>query len=505
MSRSRHARALLLIGLALAAPSGCGTGTEHQSSDAARLSPIAPAHTWAEPNGDLTNRRWVDGPIDASSVSRLRVAWTLPLDATAGYAATPVVADGVLYTQDLQSNVMAIELDSGRVLWSTYYEQWNIGPNGVSVAGGRVFGATYSHVFALEARTGRELWKREIAIHEGDAVDMAPAYKDGTLYISSAVHGPGAVGTLWALDPESGAVKWRWAQVPEDLWGHDDVNAGGGMWHPPAFDEQGNLYAGIANPLPFPGTDEDPWGSSRPGPNRWNNSLVKLDARTGQFLWGRQVLPHDLYDWDLQCPPILTRVGDRQVVVAAGKMGFVYLFDAADGRLLWKRSVGRHNGHDADNLRAMRGEPIRLPAKIWPGNWGGVETQMASDGKTVYVPVIDLWVRYESQTRSTVQNLMRGAGEVTAIDIASGRVRWRHRLPHSPYGAATLVNDLVFTTTFDGQLWALAADSGRVVWHSQLSAGTYATVSASGDTLITAANTPLARGQEAQIVAYRLA
>ncbi|HET6447992.1 MAG TPA: PQQ-binding-like beta-propeller repeat protein [Conexibacter sp.] len=492
--------------LALVMLAGCGAGAEDRTSAPApstprAAAPMRPAHVWGAPNGDPANRRWVDGPIDAASVSRLRVAWTRPL--TNGYAATPVVAGDVLYTQDLQSNVVAIDLHSGRTLWTSAFEQPVIGPNGVNVVDGRVFGATHTDAFALDARTGRALWTREIALHTGDTIDMAPGYEDGTVYVSTAVQGPGAVGTLWALDAESGAVRWKWAQVPEGLWGRPDVNAGGGMWHPPAFDGEGHLYAGIANPLPFPGTPEDPWGGSRPGPNRWNNSLVKLDARSGKLLWGRQVLPHDIYDWDLECPPILARVGSRQVVLAAGKMGVVYAFDA-DGRLLWKRSVGRHNGHDDDNLRALRGQSIDLPEKIWPGNWGGVETQMASDGQTVYVPVVDLWIRYRSQVDWQVQDILAGTGELVAIDIASGRVRWSRRLPHSPYGAATVVNDLVVTTTYDGQVWALDAASGAVAWRSRLPAGSFAPVAVSDDMLITAGNMPLTAGQEPRIVAYRL-
>ena len=112
----------------------------------------------------------------------------------------------------------------------------------------------------------------------------------------------GDVATLWALDAATGRARWTWEEVPASLWGHPFVNGGGGLWHPPAFDDDGGLYVAIANPVPWPGTEERPWGRSRPGPNRWNNSIVKLDARTGRFLWGRQVLPHDLYDWDLAVP-----------------------------------------------------------------------------------------------------------------------------------------------------------------------------------------------------------
>src|SRR5262249_27665669 len=158
--------------------------------------------------------------------------------------------------------------------------------------------ATPSSAFALDARTGGVLWSTGLARHPGDAIDMAPGYADGTVFVSTAVAGAGAVGTLWALDATTGRAKWTWRQVPADLWGRPDVNSAGGMWHPPAFDGHGAAYVSIANPLPFPGTHEGPWGGTRPGPNRWTNSIAKLDARSGRVLWARQVLQHDLYDWD---------------------------------------------------------------------------------------------------------------------------------------------------------------------------------------------------------------
>ncbi len=204
--------AIAVVLLALASLAGCGSSDRRADADetVARASKRAlamlPAHTWWAPNGDTANQRWVDGPIDSSSVSQLRVAWAVPL--TARYAATPVVSRGVLYTQDLQSNVQAIDVRSGRVLWTTYYEETDIGPNGVNVVGQRVFGATYTHAFALDARTGRELWSRQISAHEGDAIDMAPGYSDGTVYVSTAVQAAGAVGTLWALDAASGCLRF---------------------------------------------------------------------------------------------------------------------------------------------------------------------------------------------------------------------------------------------------------------------------------------------------------
>jgi outer membrane protein assembly factor BamB len=495
--RCLSALAALVVALGVGV-GGCGEGSEGGSS-------AVPADaSWPAPNGDPANHRHVDGAIDAASVDRLKVAWKVPL--AAGYAATPIVLDGVVYTQDLQSNVYAVELDSGRVLWTKGYGESDIGPNGVNVVDERVFGATATRAFALDAKTGRELWGTTLVRHPGDTIDMAPGYKDGTLYVSTAVSGPGAVGTLWALDAETGKPRWSWEQVPADLWGHPEINSGGGMWHPPAFDGEGNLYASIANPLPFPGRVAWPWGASRPGPNRWTNSLVKLDARSGKLLWGRQVLPHDVYDWDLEGPTILDRVDGRLIALTSGKMGFVYAFDAGDGTLLWKRSVGQHNGHDRDNLLAMRAPERlpKLPQRILPGWWGGVETQMASDGRTVFVPVNDFPIVWRNQERFHIANPLAGTGELVAIDVASGRVRWERKLPHTPYGAATIASDLVFTTTYDGTVWALRRSSGEIVWTSHLPGGTNAPLAVAGDALVAAASVPLRPGEQPVLVAYRL-
>jgi outer membrane protein assembly factor BamB len=488
---------LALLATCAVVAAGCGgegAGNEADTTGSA----------WTLPNADASNTRFARGPIDSSTVRRLRVAWRLPL--TAGYATTPVVQDGVAYIQDLDSDVQAIELKTGHVRWTAHFHDPNVGPNGVTLGDGRVYGATNTNVFALDPTSGKRLWSRRIVRNRAEAIDMAPGYANGTVYVSPAVRTPGSAGVLWALDAATGRPRWRWAEVPASLWGHPKVNAGGGLWHPPSFDGDGNLYVGVANPLPFLGTQAYPWGSSRPGPNRWNNSIVKLNATTGKFVWGRQVLPHDVYDWDLEAPVILARPGGRPIALASGKMGIVYAFDAQSGELLWRRSVGLHNGHDRDNLLAMRGDTgqLRFPLRVLPGDWGGVQTPMASDGTTVYVPVNNLYVVYHAQRQSERQDLMQGTGEIVALDIATGRVRWVRRLPHSTYGAATVSNDVVFTTTFEGTVWGISTRTGEVLWRAALPAATNAPVGVAGDTLLAAGSLPYVEGQQPAIVAYRL-
>jgi alcohol dehydrogenase (cytochrome c) len=323
--RWRLAAVGVTIALAVASTVGCGSTDPR---------PAGPSRDWAVPNADLANTRNVPSLVDRSTVGDLKVAWTMPVNS---FASTPVVVDGVVYAQDLASNVYAIDLASGGLRWERRYDVTAIGPNGLNVADGRVYGVTTTFVFALEQRTGRELWRRTLVRHDHEGIDMAPGEHDGVVFVSTVParpevqYGPGARPVLWALDGATGRPRWHWAQLPRDLWGAPDVNTGGGMWHPPAFDGRGHLYVSVANPAPFPGTDRQPWGASRPGPNKWTNSILKLDERSGRIVWGRQVLPHDLYDWDLQGPVILTRVRGRDVALVAGKMGYVFEFDAGSG------------------------------------------------------------------------------------------------------------------------------------------------------------------------------
>ncbi len=342
---------------------------------------------------------------------------------------------------------------------------------------------------------------------------MAPGYKDGVVYISTVpgnargfYRGDG-VGIVHALNGETGQRIWSFYTVPLSLWDpqHRDINSGGGLWHPPAFDDDNNIYIDVANPAPWPGTERFPWAQSRPGPNLFTNSLVKLDASTGEIEWYQQVLPHDVYDWDLHLPPILTESGGKRIVLSSGKQGYVYAFDADSGDRLWSRAVGIHNGHDRDNELALAGryEQLEMPVTVYPGILGGVETQMAVDDGVVFAPVVDLPVHFESQERQRL-DIAGGRGQMVALNVKDGSQKWVHRFSTPPYGAATVVNNLVFTTTFDGMLWALDIDTGHVIWSTRLQAGTNATVAIAGDTLITAASFPQGAGQRAEIVAYRI-
>jgi outer membrane protein assembly factor BamB len=515
---ARRLSGMALLALVGALLAGCGSGGPTVPSAAP-----PEAHdwkdAWPEPNGDLANTRQASSSISSSNVHDLGIAWAKPIALHGAFgvmSATPVIAGGVVYVQDMASNVTAYSLKTGRHLWQTRFNAPDEGPNGVAVGYGLVYGATSDFAFALSAVNGKEVWRSaKLTRNSNEGIDMAPAVFDGHVYVSTvpgnskAFYAGNGVGRVFALDAQTGETAWVFDTVPPRIWAttakNVKTNSGGGLWHPPAFDGRGRMFIDIANPAPWPGTNAQPWGASRPGPNLYTDSLVRLDRRTGKLVWYRQMIPHDIYDWDLQLPPVIAEVDGKEVVVSAGKMGYVYETDATTGQLLWKRAVGVHNGHDFDPWRALSEDTtsLRTPEKVEPGPLGGVETQLAVSGGTIYAPIVDLPVTYQSQSKTKL-NIAGGSGELVALDAASGSILWDTKFKTPVYGAATVSHDLVFTTTFDGTVWALDRTNGSVVWKAKLPAGTNAPLAIAGDYLVTAASFPLAAGQQAQVIAYTL-
>ena len=535
VTRPTAASVTLLVAASLAI-GGCGStgssGTANCLSKSVQPAASGAAAGWMLPGGNLQNTRDVASPITSSNVSQLGVAWCVPVESTGearaagladSYATTPIVVNGVVYLQDLESNVMAIRLATGKVLWTHNYSSPNGGPDGVNVVNGTVYAATDNAAVALSAATGTQLWSRRLIGNDHEGIDMAPGYNDGTVYVSTVPVNPtvgqylgGAKGTLWALNAATGEPKWSWDEV-QNLWGSPTINSGGGLWDPPSFDSQGNIYIGIANPGPIGqgGWPKGyPWGTSRPGPDLYTDSVVKLSP-DGRLLWYYQLTPHDLYDWDLQNSPVLTTANGQPVVIDAGKAGIVIELNAQTGRLLWKLPVGVHSGHDNDGLLAENATPtstIPLPAKfdLEPGVFGGVESQLATNGSTVFAAVNNLAVPMSvtgvTESSSAFEaSIAKATGEMVAVNQDTGKIEWDVKLPSSPYGAATVTNNVVFTTTYSGDLYAFNAATGATLLKTPLSAGSNAPVTIAGDYVIVGAGVPsLSKSQHELIIAYKL-
>ena len=232
--------------------------------------------------------------------------------------------------------------------------------------------------------------------------------------------------------------------------------------------------------------------------------LISIVNHTnGKLDWYYQQTPHNIYDWDFQDSPVLLSAGGKELAVGAGKSGFVVAVDAKTGKPVWRTSVGRHNGHDKDPLYAMRGEYSKIKTgEIFPGMIGGVIAPMASDGKTLFVPVINHSMTLISGSELSEESTANG--ELVAIDAATGKVEWQTEFEQPPYGAPLVSNDVVFQTTAEGIVHALTTKGGGELWQAQLPAGTNAGVMVNGDMLVAGAGLPVAEGQVPALVAYKL-
>ena len=463
------------------------------------------------PNANYENTREANSEINSENVDELNLTWAQELTGAGpfgAFASTPLISeDGVAYVQDLASNVMAYDLETGEQLWKVEYKAPTIGPNGLAYEDGVLFGVTNGDVFALDAESGEKVWEKQVldydfGIAEGQNLGFTiqPAVRDGVLYLSEAAKAGG--GRALAFDAETGEQLWTFDTTDEP---EGDETPSAGAWNTPLVDDDGNVYYSVAN-----GYYSHNSPKSTQNERLYTNSLVKLDGETGELLWHYQALPNDFWDWDLHLSPVLAESDGEEVVVTGGKLGYVIAVDPETGEEVWKTAVGTHNGRDDDSRQQVDGtlELPQPPFEVFPGPYGGVETNLAvADGK-VYAAVVNLpgQVKKAADLNRPVLEVdfADGRGELVRLDLATGETDWSVELDTMPFGAATVSNDLLFTTLFDGRVVAHSLEDGSQVWASKLPSGTNSPVAIAGDRLVTAAGFPQGAGQEPQLLSFQL-
>lgn len=461
------------------------------------------ANDWPMANHDYSNTRaYMGGGIDSKSINKLGLAWSLPITGVSEWGAAttnPLILGNNVYLQDLKSNIYSVDLTSGKLNWRKDYNLDIAGPNGLAIGWGKIFAQKGHYELTALDMTGKEIWSRKLSANPNIGMDIQPTVYDHLVYTSTVpgannetFYEGGSFGTIFALDETTGQVKWSFDTVDsKDIWGNVKVNSGGGAWYPPAIDLVNKImYWGVGNPAPWPGTKDFPNGTSRPGPNLYTSSIVALDHATGALKWYNQVSPHDLFDYDFQASPILT----GNMVIGAGKMGKVVAMDRTTGKTLWTTKVGTHLN---DDLKTLPDEPINVS----PSPIGGVETMIAYANGIVFVPVVDLTVKYTSTGFvATSFNLGAARGELVAIDAATGKIMWVNKLGSMDVGAATVVNDLVFTSTLDGKIYAYEGKTGKQVWQYQAAGGINGWPAVSGDTIVF----PVGMGKNPALLAFKI-
>jgi alcohol dehydrogenase (cytochrome c) len=491
-------------------------------SPAFASSPPASTATWSTPNGDPFNHRVATSSISSANVQQLKRTWTIPITSSlahsinpagqfGSFASTPIIGpNGVGYFQDAANNVWAAEIATGKILWRHDYNLPNEGPNGLTLDNGILYGTAATKAFALNAQTGHEIWHTgrlidtaaqgrkaiKLAAKQGvtpikgvspagQGLNFAPQVSDGRVIVSTSGQPTG--GVLYALSATTGKKLWSLQEVVRPR----DRPLGGaagtaGAWNAPAIGPDGTIYLGIGNPY-----RDNEQGIDHATPLLYDNSVIAVDPANGKVKWHFQGVPNDFYDWDMQISPMFTTVNGRNVIIAGGKMGDVYELDAATGRLIFKTPVGKHNGHDNDSVLALHHKfHPKYPYRVYPGDLGGIETNGATDGNVAYVSTVNLYQTRPSATAviAGMQPINQGTGDEVAVDLTTGKVLWSTKLPSPAFGAATISNDLVFTTTYNGRVIAFSRATGKIVWQGKLPSGTNSPLVIQGNTLIAAAS-----------------
>lgn len=505
-----------LIVLVLVIALGVSTVFQERFAAGAANGSIPPEVTqhskdWPLPNRDYSNSRFTaDATIDSSNVGNLKLEWsfTIPgITLFGGGASNPIIMGNNIYFQDLKANVFSLNQLDGHVNWEKIYNDSSVlGPNGPAVGWDKVFVAKDLYtIAALNSITGDEIWATKISNVNTTGIDIQPSIYDNMVYVSTVpgtgdlFYAPGGIGVIYALDQTTGNIVWNFSTVDTpDLWGHPEINSGGGCWYTPAIDvNSGVTYWGISNPAPFPGVEGWPSGSSRPGPNLYTNSMMALYHDNGTIKWFNQVLPHDIFDHDLQIAPILASANvngvQQDIVIGSGKMGIVYAFNRDTGALLWQTAVGEHQN---DTLTVLPSGTTR----VLPGILGGVETPMAYSvlDKILYVPVVDVFTDFTPTSIDTsTLDFTKGKGELVAIDVSTGDIIWSKVFESANYGAATVVNDLVFTATYDGKIYGFRTTTGEQLFNYSAPAGINGWPAVAGNMIVW----PAGVGADASVIA----
>ncbi|MGH9594632.1 MAG: PQQ-binding-like beta-propeller repeat protein, partial [Bryobacteraceae bacterium] len=301
--RSRICAALLLAGLCRAADPA--------------LDPAAllkqPTDTWPTYNGDYSGRRFSPlKQITTANVGDLALAWVFR-SGSVNVKSTPLVVNGAMYFS-VPDNVWAIDARTGRQIWHYTYQSHggdHIGNRGVGMWGNWLYFETPDgFLVCLNAKDGKERWKVQLAdVALGYFATMAPLVIGNHVVVGVSGDVTDVPGFLESRDPETGAVQWHWNTEPKpgepgsETWpqGSDAIAHGGGMtWMTGTYDPELHLlYWGTGNPNPVLAAD------GRPGDNLFTCSIVALNPDTGKMVWYFQPSPHDTHDWDAVQTPVL--------------------------------------------------------------------------------------------------------------------------------------------------------------------------------------------------------
>jgi alcohol dehydrogenase (cytochrome c) len=479
---------------------------------------------WPVYGGDIANTRYSAlDRITPANVGKLKVAWALQLGSLRSQESTPIVVGDTLYVTSSHGpkHVFAVDARTGNVRWRyspevpagiDQFACCDVNNRGVAYANGKVFvGRLDGHLVALDATTGKEVWKTQVVDHTQGSVITSPPTIVKNLVITGFGGGEyGARGYISAMDQATGKEVWRFWTIPgpgepgNESWKGDSWKLGGGVaWGIGSYDPKLNLlYYGTSNP--------SPWGASVRGPdsgeygqftNLYSSTTLAINPDTGKLVWHYQSTPHDAWDYDGVNELVLADIpiGGQTTPVAlkADRNGFFYVLNRQTGKLISAKPFVPINWSTGVDMAT--GRPIEVPEKrpkfkqramdICPNLLGGKNWQpMSFSPQTglVYIPSINLCMdmagaepAYERGKFYLAFEFELGKGgpggylgELMAWDPVKQEKAWGNK-DELPWlgGTLTTKSGLAFHGDIKGWFKALDAKTGRTLWQFNTGSG----------------------------------
>lgn len=493
---------------------------------------------WVMPTGNYANHRYSElSQINKDNVKNLRAAWSFSTGVLRGHEGGPLVIGDVMYIHTpFPNNVFALDLkENGRILWKYEPKQdpsvipvmcCDTVNRGVAYGDGKIILVQAdTNVVALDAKTGKEVWKVTNGDpKKGETMTAAPmVFKDKVLVgISGGEFG--VQGHVTAYNLKDGSKAWRAYSVgPDDQilvdpektmsmgkpvgknsslqsWQGEQWKLGGGTtWGWYSYDPQLNLvYYGSGNP----GT----WNPvQRPGDNRWSMTIFARDADTGVARWVYQMTPHDEWDYDGVNEMILADITVKgqpvKALVHFDRNGFAYTLNRETGELLvaekydpkvnWATHVDMQTGRPqvVKEYSTAAGGEDKNTKNICPAALGTKDQQPAAfspKSGMFYVPTNHVCMDYEPfKVSYTAGQPYVGAtlsmyppqgdshlGNFIAWDAGQGKILWSIPEPFSVWsGALATAGDVVFYGTLEGYLKAVDAQTGKELFRYKTPSG----------------------------------
>jgi len=502
----------------------------------------APEGDWTMPGRDYSLQRFSPlAQINTSNVANLKAAWAFSTGTLRGHEGNPLVIGTTMYVHTSFPNIVyALDLSKEGAP-----QIWKYTPNqsadAIPIAccdlvnrgtayhpSGKIYiNALQGDLIALDAKTGKELWKVRHPERSGSQVE-AVTYKDGATItvapivikdiIITGISGGefGVRGRLSAFDANTGKHLWTGYSTGPDsevlldgdananypshkgkdlgvsTWQGDEWKKGGGTtWGWFSYDPELNLmYSSVGNP--------GSWNpDQRPGDNKWSMSMFARNPETGKAKWIYQMTPHDEWDYDGVNENILFEKGGQKLLAHFDRNGFAYTVDRTNGKVIVGKAFGPINWAK-ESIDLTSGLPIRDPRYgttskkntegICPAAIGFKDQQPAAYSPITghfYVPANHICMDYEGvEVKYTRGQPYVGAivrmfpgpgghrGRFFSWDPMTGTINWDIKENLAAYGGAlTTAGGLAFYGTMEGWLKAVDQKTGQLKWKFKTPSG----------------------------------